>query len=370
MIRIFQHNKRLRLLTTTAVVTLTLAAFAFPKQQSGQIILHDEPFSFKPNEFYIADVTDERTDRGAIAQLLPFPAANGDTKTIPVDFNGGFGAVSHFFKNNLAHDTALRPVVIRLTKFMVNEVKAANGQSQGKAVLQLSFDIMQGDVQQHLIDYNGTVEYMRSPGPPQDIEPTLRKMLAGGLDYFNNWINKYAASDVRLAKSVKLYFTDYAGADEDTIYYSANRPLTWDDFRGTIPQSRYDAEVSPTIGYNETAEVKNTVINVHIQLKVSLAKSACWVKEGARNDYTLNHEQRHFDLAKIALMHFKQKIRSENLPPANFDGPINVDYLDAYRQMDTLEMRYDNETQHGTDHNAQEHWNETIDKELKEWGVK
>jgi hypothetical protein len=108
-----------------------------------------------------------------------------------------------------------------------------------------------------------------------------------------------------------------------------------------------------------------------MEIKVCLPKSACWVKDGVRGDaYTLNHEQRHFDLAKIAAMHFIQKIKAEDLPVSNYEGPINVDYLDAYRQMDTLEMKYDNETTHGLDRFMQGKWNERIDRELKVLGVK
>ena len=241
----------------------------------------------------------------------------------------------------------------------------------GTVKLAVSFDLQQGDGTQHLIDFTGNANYARNLGPPQDIEPTLRKN-AGSLKYFNNWINKQAGNDIRLAKSVSVSFTDYNEKPEgDTIYYSVKRPITWNDFQGGVPNSRYAAEVSPVIGYSERVEVKNAIAeSFNLEIKVCLPKSACWVKSGSRDDYTLNHEQRHFDLAKIAAMHFIQKIKSEYLPVSNYDGPINMDYLDAYRQMDTLQTRYDKETTHGLDHFAQEKWNEKIDRELKELGVK
>jgi len=49
----------------------------------------------------------------------------------------------------------------------------------------------------------------------------------------------------------------------------------------------------------------------------------------------------------------------------NYEGIINSDYLDAYREMDTLQKQYDNETRHGMDQFAQQRWNERIDKELR-----
>ena len=55
----------------------------------------------------------------------------------------------------------------------------------------------------------------------------------------------------------------------------------------------------------------------------------------------------------------------EKIPANNFDGPINEDYLEAYREMSKLQKQYDNETSHGANQAAQQHWNERIDKELK-----
>lgn len=150
----------------------------------------------------------------------------------------------------------------------------------------------------------------------------------------------------------------------DSIYYSAKRLLTWDDFKSKIPNSRYDAEVFPSIGYDERTDVTNGVINVGLAIKVSLPKSAAWVRNGSMNDYTLNHEQRHFDIAKIAAEHFEQKLKVENLTTTNFEGIINVDYLDAYREMDALQKQYDDETRHGADQAEQERWNKKIDNEL------
>jgi hypothetical protein len=155
----------------------------------------------------------------------------------------------------------------------------------------------------------------------------------------------------------------------DTIYYSAKRPLTWDDFKSQIPSKRFDAEIYPTFGYSERTSVKEAIINLNFEISVSLPKSTCWVRGGSMDAYTLNHEQRHFDIAKIVAEHFKRKVKAEWLPADNYDGPINVDYLDSYREMDSLQMTYDRETHHGADRYAQQEWNEKIDRELRAAGT-
>ena len=346
-----------------AATAVLFPGFSVGQRQDTEIVLQNEPVSITPKEFFVAGVVDEREDRGAIASLL----ASGDNpKAYPVDLQGGgISAIKTFIDHNLPRNTALRPVVVSLRKCMVSETPLTGGRVEGKAELVLAFSLQDGDDLKFFVAYNGSANYTRTAGPAQEIEPTLRHLLESGLIWFNGWIDQRAPVDIKLARAVAVTFTDHSEIPEgDTIYYSAKRPLTWDDFKSTIPSGRFDAEVYPTMGYSERIDVKNAVIKLGIDVRVCLPKSACWVKEGSRNDYTLNHEQRHFDIAKIAAEHLKQKIESETLPVANYDGPINSDYLDAYREMDSLQTTYDKETRHGADRFAQEEWNKKIDKEL------
>jgi hypothetical protein len=124
------------------------------------------------------------------------------------------------------------------------------------------------------------------------------------------------------------------------------------------------------LGYEQNAEVVDGVIKLHLTLKAALPKSAAWVRSESRSNYTLNHEQRHFDIVKIAAERFKQKLTNSKLSPDDYEGIVNVTYLDAYREMTDLQKQYDNETRHGTDTAEQERWNAKIDKELKELKVK
>jgi len=346
---------------------LVLCGFQIAKKQTATIALQDQQLGVTPKEYYIANVKDERVDQSAIAWLLRPGQVKDRPETYPVDLQGGgLVAVKHFVAHNLPRNNALRPVIISIKKFRLTEKGAAAGGTGGYAELTLSFSIQQEDTLMHLVDYSGSANYTRNIGPPQDVEPTIRHLLVGGLIWFDAWMNKQAAINIKLAKTVSVIFTDYTEKPEgDTIYYTSRRPLTWDDFKGKTPQSRFAAEVYPTIGYDEHGKVEGAIVHLNIDIKVSLPKSACWVRDGNRTDYTLNHEQRHFDLAKIAAEHFKQRIKAEKLPVGNYDGYINVDYLDAFREMDSLQKQYDDETIHGTDHAAQVRWNERIDKELK-----
>ncbi|MDP9078325.1 MAG: hypothetical protein M3O71_12910 [Bacteroidota bacterium] len=353
---------------------IVLSGFQSVQAQNGNIVLADENLQIIPTEFYVSKVVDERQDRGAVAHLIPSITPSGTTaKTHPVDLQGGaLTAISRFIDLSLPKNKGLRPVIIALKKVNIMETELPGSKVEGRVTLAFSFDIDRGeDEPLALAEYKGGVVYTRDATRAANVEPFLRQELEGGLLYLNNWMNAQVNTNIKLAHGIKITFSDYNEKTEgDSIYYSVSRPLTWADFQSMVPNSKYEAEVFPTLGYDERTEIVRGVINLHLAIKVCLPKSAAWAKISSRNDYTLNHEQRHFDISKIASEHFKRKIRGIVISTSNYDGPINVAYLDAYREMTDLQKQYDAETHHGTYAAEQQRWNEKIDKELKNSGVK
>jgi hypothetical protein len=347
------------------------AAFSTIQKSTGTIILHDEKLDFTPHEFYVADVTDDRPDRTEVATLIVRDAAN-ISAIQSADLRGGAAAsIKQFLGHNLATNTTLRPIIITIKKFRLTESRLTERQVTGHLAMAFSFELQLKYRTVHLTDYNSGIRYTRPDNQSDVAESTLKQGIEGALSWFNIWMDQQASSNVLLAKGVKVKFTDFTENPEgDTIYYTVNRPLTWDDFQEKPRESRFEAEIFTTIGYAEQTEVAKGIININIALKVEVPKSDCWVKDKNLDAYTLNHEQRHFDIEKLVSEHFKQKILAMDLPVDNFDGPINVEYLETLREANRLQKQYDTETRHGTDQQAQRQWNEKIDRELKTYGVK
>lgn len=218
-----------------------------------------------------------------------------------------------------------------------------------------------------MVNYQGGFHYIRSIDNSATIEIQLRKTIINGLIFFNNWVKNNASNNIKLANKVKISFTDYSeNIENDTIYYATNRPLTWADFKAKAEsRSSYAAQIMPSVGYDEEAKVINGTVYVTIAMKTYVPKSTCWVKSFAKDDYTLNHEQRHFDIVKIIAEQYKHKVLAEKLTPDNFEAFINMQYLDSYRDMHTMQEAYDKETSHGRDQYSQLKWAERIDKALK-----
>ncbi|AYL94073.1 DUF922 domain-containing protein [Mucilaginibacter celer] len=332
---------------------------------NGPIVLTNRQLAEKVKEFYIADVIDDRSERQLIAWLLPtlppFTKYKIDVK------DGASEALKRFADYAIPADKNLRPVNIRIKKLRLIEEQKGTDQVSGKLELELLFELKKDYGSVKLITYPASTSYTRSVSQQYAIGILISRAFEGGLNWFNNWMNREADTNIKLAKSIKLIFTDYTEKPEgDTIYYSPKRPLTWDDFKDKPYGNKYVAEVLPGFGYTEQAEVQKGVVLIRISMRVFLPKSAAWVRSEGRNSTALNHEQRHFDIAKIAARHFQQALLSMKIPADNYDGYINVQYLDSYREMNQLQDNYDKETNHGVNGAAQQRWDARIDKELKE----
>lgn len=336
---------------------LLMGAFVMltPLHAASQIVLHDDPITFKPTQFYIISVNDERNPEAVSLQGLNFE-------------KGTAAAIYTYLTHNLSKDVALRPVVISIKELRSTEKNQPDGRTNGIIQLHFSFGLQKDYGIEHLVDYQGKIQYSRTAANPTIIEINLRQLIKASLNYFNNWIEINAPINRKLASRVKIIFNNYTEkAEGDTIYYAANRPLKWTDFQSRIrPASRYQALVIPGIAYDQEVQIVKGSVIVQIAIKAFLPKSAAWADLNSRDSYTLNHEQRHFDIAKIISEEFQHKILAEKLTPDNFEGLINMQYLDTLRELNTMQNAYDNETSHGLNRSAQSAWNERIDVRLKE----
>ncbi|RYE30528.1 MAG: hypothetical protein EOP42_12065 [Sphingobacteriaceae bacterium] len=322
-------------------------------------------------QFYIIKVEDSRTNQKAVAWMYPPAKPRQKPVLQAVDLKGGgLYAIQDFVWQSFPQNKKLRPVLIRLKECKVTESVTVSGRIEGKVALAVSFDLYNADPVE-LTDYRIDSKYVRTANQLNLPGMMISSSLTAALKYFDTWINNQADHHPKLATEVKVIFKDYQEkAEGDTIYYTQNRPLVWSDFQEKPRGSKYAAVVFPSFGFEEKKEIKKGMINIQLEMKVYMPKSACWVKNGYQNDYTLNHEQRHFDLVKIVAKHFEQKIREARLPVANYDGILNVQFYESFREMNQLQEQYDEETQHGLSTTQQERWNQRIDRELVLLGVK
>ncbi|MGY2131100.1 hypothetical protein ACW9KT_02645 [Hymenobacter sp. HD11105] len=330
---------------------------------------------FAPQEFYVAQVIDERTDRRAVASLLlPPTAAVPVSKAQAVDLEGGgLSAIRQFISQSLHTNKKLRPITIRLRECKVTET--ANPKTpwsvEGRVSLKMAFEWQRDGQTVTLTEYQGAARYGRPANQIGVVEPTLRQTLTEGLRYLHTWVKQNAPHSPKLATGVEVFFTDYTENNEaDTLFYDPKRPLDFSDFTGTRQSGGNTAAVVfPSFAYQGSTKVVGGKMQLRITMKTFVVRSSSWVADHARTPATLNHEQRHFDVVKLVVERFKQKIRQDTLAVDYYAGRLQYQYLLSYQEMNRLQEAYDGETGNGTNDAAQARWNERLTRELKAFGV-
>jgi len=361
------HPNILRKTLMKLSLLFSLLLVLTPHKTSGQIVLADKPIAIKPEGFYIASVTGGSSNKGVFGQLI---AKNANNKILaePATLTGGTArSIGLYINRNISRDQMQRPVVMNIKDLNLKETITTTGSVVGQIKLYVSFGLQKNYGTEHLVDYRSGLQYTRDLANTDALEFYLRTILNNSLVYLNGWIKENQDNSRKLAKNVKISFSNYTEKPEgDTIYYASSRPLSWDDFQSTSrPNPRFEAQVIPGFGYNQEAKVSRGTIQVRIELKTFIPKSASMVNYNSKTAYNLNHEQRHFDIARIISGQFQQKILAKDLTPDTFEALINMQYLDSYRDMDTMQKAYDTETNHGTNTFIQDKWNKRIDEALQ-----
>jgi len=337
----------------------------------GTVNLKPVKQSFVPTEFYIHSVADFREVNSTLGNLIYLDERKNSAYKIEAKLAGGtVNSVKNFFEKSLATNKNLQPISIRVTTLKITEDKLGAGFISGTIELALAFYVQKDFGQStHLLNFRSKGKYQRRGNQMNVIEQVLQQTFSNSLIYFNNYINRESPCNIKLAKSVELTFSNYIKQDADTVYYAKDRPLNWDDFKGKTSSRKYAAYIYPDFGYNEDITMKNGVVQVAFTLRVFLAKSASWANTSSRNAYVLNHEQRHFDIQKIFTEKFKDDLKKEKLTPDNFEGIINVQYLETRREIHRMQEKYDDETNHGLNVSQQVYWDKFIDEQLLKYKV-
>ncbi len=332
---------------------------------SQTIELTEVPIKFVPAEFYIQEVIDSRENPTAVAYLLNTIA---DKKVSPVNFSNNLSdAVLQFIGKFSNHNKNLRPVILRINKYQIKESIFSAKTISGNLEIGLSFELKKDDNFVKLIEYNGNATYKRGENDLTAANRSLSKAISQSMEYFDKWIISEAPTNEYLAKSVRLNFIDENQTNNpDTVFYNSKKPLNWTDFRSKpLGDSKYAATVFAFFAVESKNKMDEGVIQVDIKLKAYVVKDFSWVRDFAKNPSTLNHEQKHFDIAKIIAERFKQKLTKETLTADNYEGIISFEYIESLRELDKMQKQYDNETNHGTDPAMQNLWNQKIKTELE-----
>ncbi|RRB01179.1 DUF922 domain-containing protein [Larkinella rosea] len=334
-------------------------------QEPVWLAFKKEPIVLRSSTFSLLRILDERRGKSQIGAILSAPKT-----AIPVRIQEELrGVFDDLLSVGFRPDSMRVPVVIRIQELAFTEKPKTDSQVDGTCRLELAFDVMREGKPVQLTTYTARTIYTRSFGQTDRLEFVARKALENAVQYLSNWIKINRDKSPALVKGIKFAFIDHSiqQASGDTVFYHPLRPLTWDDFQAE-PRlgSRNAAAIFPTFSYEGHSRWVNGYILVELTFKTFMVKNMSWVRPGHKDDYGLRHEQKHFDIAKLIVERFKQRIAAdEHMDLDDYNSRVQFLYLDAYRDMNRWQQQYDDETQHGINQAEQERWNRKIAEDLK-----
>jgi hypothetical protein len=150
-------------------------------------------------------------------------------------------------------------------------------------------------------------------------------------------------------------------ADDNLIDWNSSRKLTWADFKGDPDPSSTNAaltnsSITVEFGYNNKGLTHS--------IKCRFNKLLSWGR--IRNEYILNHEQGHFDIAEAHARLLHKNLTDYTFNSKTVSVDINRIYNDVMKLHVTMQKQYDSTTDHSLDTAQQMLWNGKINTMLKQ----
>ncbi|MCF0069925.1 hypothetical protein LZD49_05550 [Dyadobacter sp. CY261] len=335
------------------------------QQDKSIVTLTKDPAGlFKSYKFFIQNVEDQRPQPGAtLGKVIAFG------KEIPAVLPGRAESELFEYWSFIApkKEQTYLPLYITIKELSVNEKRVGPNKVTGEVRLNVRFRWYRDMQPVELTGYQTSANYTR-PETAFTHDKLIRQLVDQALSHFQKWMAANAGKTPALARNLVLAFKEISNStSEDTVFYSPKRPLIWNDFkvRSAKPGSRYAAAVFTSFGYEGHSYPKGDDLVVEIGLKIFMVKSMSWGRPESRNAGTLRHEQIHFDITRLVVEKFKERLRKAELTIEDYDSEIQYQFLEAFRDMNRDQEQYDGETGHGLNAGMQAAWDKKVAQQIE-----
>ena len=149
--------------------------------------------------------------------------------------------------------------------------------------------------------------------------------------------------------------------EENIIEWSPARKLTWADFKGSPDPSSTNAALTNS-SITLSTEYSNKEIRYVVNCKFN--KLLSWVR--VKNDYILNHEQGHFDIAEAHARLLFKNLNEYKFNSKTANDDVNRIYSETMKEHVSMQKQYDLLTNHSLDSTEQINWNKKIADKLND----
>lgn len=157
-----------------------------------------------------------------------------------------------------------------------------------------------------------------------------------------------------------LSFLGYGQEIEKGILWSAEKRLSWTDFKGKVPPAAVPAATTASgISYTYTANLIHHEVELDFEVNAYFYPNESWYQPKVCDDITLSHEQLHFDISEL----FARKMRNR-LERTSFSDNVKAEIREIYQEilaeLQEYQDLYDWETDFSRNRGKQLEWNQKI----------
>ncbi|HRO43280.1 MAG TPA: DUF922 domain-containing protein [Flavipsychrobacter sp.] len=160
----------------------------------------------------------------------------------------------------------------------------------------------------------------------------------------------------------------YSSGHRNEISWSKDKKLSWDDFRGLIPNDAEEQTAAATycgIGFEtNTISSKNSDLKIRVYNTFYIGQS--WARPEEMNEDVLAHEQGHFDLCELYTRKLRERMANVSVNVNTLKPVLRKIYEDLQREYQARQEDYEVETAHGVNLPQQKKWQEILESELLE----
>jgi Bacterial protein of unknown function (DUF922) len=341
---------------------LILILLLFPVSLAGQQLILPSVAGMN-SHFYVSTVIDGRKDSLNNGSITISGVKN------PALFSEGASVqIKKYTASLLVAENFKLPVVIRIKKLMLSD--RVSGKSRiYKADMTLEFLRNDNELLTQLVELSTWMEQGASKNSNKSVqEKNISDIISRMIMQFEDLVVKQQ-NDPLFAPKIQFKISSGKAniSENDTIIWTSNRKLTWNDFQGS-PNSDYYAALS-NCAFSQSIEpqrVQDTGV-IYIYIRAALLKKGSWVQKDKANQDILNHEQIHFDIAEWHVRKLRKAISDAKLDLQNYEQVINRLTVIAWEEYSRTQKDYDAETEHGTIDKEQTKWNNLVAEKLKEF---
>lgn len=277
-------------------------------------------------------------------------------------------AIKSFFSKNPENADTDYNIILKINDFNIREIPESPAKIKGNLGVDIDFQILRDSAYVPLCNFKTNFIYSRPcKDDTEHIDWLVKNAMLSATKFYNKWFGIQKYINPKFAKGVRVLVKPdyYFGNDTDTVFYHPDRKLTWNDFQAKpLSTSRYTAQIFSNFEYLAPVKYEHDSLVIELTMKTYMLKDMSWKSIDAPGDYSLKHEQTHFDLTKLIVERFKAQVLKTEFSIEDYDSQLQLLFIDLYREMNIMQKKYDQETLHGLNEAEQSKWEQKIAGEL------